>query len=341
MSIVTRAHLSTKSVIALAVGAALLASSLVLTVHAVSENNDAVDDSTNTLKVSPVRSDIKINPGQKKTVETIVTNLTDKEILIKAVTNDFIAGDERGTPALILDENEFAPTHSLKRFLGPIGNVKIPAGEAKSINVDITVPKDAQAGGYFGAVRFAPSAPDDGGQVNLSSSVASLILLRVPGDVVEKLDLTDFEVQQGGAVKAFFSSSNDLQASFRFQNSGNVQLGPFGKISVTNDLKDDELVYDTDFNTEDQRDVVLPDSARRWDVPLKEIGSFGKYTVSATFTYGEKNQTVEAKQSFWVIPWAVIISVIVAVLILIAIIVGIALFLKGYKKRILRGRGRF
>jgi len=326
--------------IALVVGVALLASSIVLTTHAVSDNNQ-VDNSTNTLKVSPVRSDIKINPGQKKTVETIVTNLTDSEILIKAVTNDFIAGDERGTPALILDEDEFAPTHSLKRFLGPVENVKIAPGEAKSINVDITVPKDAQAGGYFGAVRFAPGSTDDGGQVNLSASVASLILLRVPGDVVEDLDLTDFEVQQGGAAKAFFSSSNDLQAAFRFKNNGNVQLGPFGKISVTNDLKDDELVYDTDFNIQDQRDVVLPDSARRWDVPLKEIGSFGKYTVSATFTYGEKNQTVEATKSFWVIPWAVIIGAIVAALVLIAIIVGVVLFLRGYKKRILRSRSRF
>lgn len=341
MSIAKRAHLSGKMMIALAAGAVLLTSTFIATAYAVSDDNQGVDNSTNTLKVSPVRSDIKINPGQKKTVETIVTNLTDKEILIRAVTNDFIAGDERGTPALILDEKEFAPTHSLKRFLGPLEDVKIAPGEAKSINVDITVPKDAQAGGYFGAVRFAPSAPEDGGQVNLSASVASLILLRVPGDIVEKLELTDFEVQQGGSAKAFFSSSNDLQAAFRFKNDGNVQVGPFGKISVTNDLKDDELVYDTDFNVKDLRDVVLPDSARRWDVPLKEIGSFGKYTVSATFTYGEKNQTVEATKSFWVVPWAVIIGVVVAVLILIALIVGIVLFLKGYKKRILRGRGRF
>jgi hypothetical protein len=281
-------------------------------------NQVEAQSTANTLKVTPIRSDIQINPGERQVVRVTVSNLTSEEIFVKAIANDFIASpQEDGSPALILDENQFAPTHSLKRFMTPIENFSIPANEGRTIDVMITVPIEAQAGGYFGAVRFAPTTPDGGGQVNLSASVASLILLNVPGPAVEKLTLTDFEIRQGDKSGNDFRTANDLKAYFRFENSGNVQQGPFGKISVK---QGDKVVYETDFNSENPKDLVLPDSARRWEVPLKEIGEFGHYTVSATFTYGTKNQTIEVSQSFWVIPQYMIIAAIVIIVLLIAAI---------------------
>lgn len=294
----------------------------------------AADNSTNTLKVTPVRSDIEVQPGKTKIVQTTITNLTDKEISVRAIPNDFVAGDEEGSPALILDENEYAPTHSLKRFMKPLGDMTIPAKSAKTIDVEINVPATAQAGGYFGAVRFAPTSAADGGQVNLSASVASLILLTVPGDMVEKINLTEFNIKQGDKAGSYFTSSNDLTAAFRFENKGNVQIGPLGKISVK---KGNSIVYETDFNNKDQRDMILPDSARRWDVPLKKIGSFGRYTVTATFTYGKKNQTIDVERSFWVVPQGVIIATVVGVLFLLAVVISIVLFAKNRK---LSGGGR-
>lgn len=299
-------------------------------------SNSTTTNTANTLKISPVRSDIEIKPGESKKVQTFITNLTKGSITVKPIMNDFVAGDERGTPALILDEDKFAPTHSLKRFMKPLPNITVEAGKARTVDVTIVVPKDAQAGGYFGAIRFAPTTPDGGGQVNLSGSVASLILLSVPGPVVEKLDLTEFNIQQGGKSGSFFQSSNDLQATARFTSSSNIQLGPFGKLSVK---QGDKVVYDTDFNNKTPRDMILPDSARRWDFPLKNIDSFGYYTVSATFTYGAKNQTIEVEKSFWVVPWIVIAIAVGGVLLLILLIVGIWLFLRSYKRRVLRSHG--
>jgi hypothetical protein len=291
----------------------------------------------NTLKVSPVRTDITVKPGESTTVKTIVTNLTKADVIVSPIENDFVAGDESGTPSLILDASKFAPTHSLKRFMAPLTNVTIPANGSKTIEVVITVPANAQAGGYFGAVRFAPTTPDGGGQVNLSASVASLILLKVPGAIVEKLNLTNFDIQQNGQTGTNFRGSDNLQASFRFENKGNVQVSPFGKVSV---LKGDHVVYAADFNNRDPRDMVLPDSARRWNVPIKNVGSFGQYTVNAVFTYGDKNQTIEVTKSFWVVPQSLIIAIIVGVLVLIALIVGLILFLRGYKNRVLHSHGR-
>jgi len=297
-----------------------------------------VNNSTNTLKVSPVRRDVEIKPGESKKVQTTVTNLTDDPITVRPVENDFVAGDERGTPSLILDASKYAPTHSLKRFMTPLADVTIPAKEAKMIDVVITVPKNAQAGGYFGAVRFAPADPAGGGQVNLSASVATLILVNVPGKVVEKLALTDFNVQQKGETGDMFGTPDNLQLTARFENKGGMQEGPFGKISVVQD--DKKVVYEADFNNKDPRDMVLPDSARRWDVPLKNIGGFGHYTVTATFTYGKSNQSIEVSKSFWVIPQMLIIAAVVGLLVLIGLIVGAVMFLKSYKRRVLRKHGR-
>ncbi|MGV9001403.1 MAG: hypothetical protein ACOH18_00380 [Candidatus Saccharimonadaceae bacterium] len=291
----------------------------------------------NTLKVSPVRTDVSIKAGETGIVPVTITNLTGNDILVAPIENDFVQGDENGTPSIILDADKYAPTHSLKRFMTPLGNVTVPANGSAVVNVKITVPANAQSGGYFGALRFAPTTPDSGGQVNLSASVASLILLTVPGPVTEQLNLSEFSVQQGTSKGTDFRSSNDLKVVFRFENKGNIQEGPFGKISVTQGSK---VIYDYDFNQDTPREVVLPDGARKWEVPLKNIGDFGHYTVHATFTYGVKNESIDVTSSFWVIPMAYIIGAIIAVVLLIALIVWLIFFLKGRKRRAARRGAR-
>jgi len=290
-------------------------------------------NAANVLKIAPVRTDIQINPGQSKTIQVGVSNPTSQTIAITPVENDFVSADENGTPSLILDPNQYAPSHSLKRFLSPIAPVTIAPGKSAAIKVVITVPKDAQAGGYFGAIRFTPTSPDGGGQVNLSANAASLILLTVPGPVTEQMNLTNFEVQQKGKTASLFNSPDNLTAFVRFENKGNIQEGPFGKIAVK---KGSTIVYEGDFNIDQPRDMVLPDGARRWDVPLKNISKFGHYTVIATFTYGQNNTTIEVQRTFWVIPVLAFIAAGAGILILAAIVFGIWFFLRSYKRRILR-----
>jgi hypothetical protein len=314
---------------ALAIVLAVLLSALIST-HSFAQSTSG-NNAANTIKVTPVRSDIQVKPGESKAVQVTVSNLTSKSISVTPVANDFIAGDDRGTPALILDADKYAPSHSLKRFMGVLSTATIPAKQSKTFNVIITVPKDAQAGGYFGAIRFAPTDPDGGGQVNLSASVASLILLTVPGDVIEKLRLDNFDVQQNGVNGNFFNIPNNLQTSFSFENQGNLQIGPYGRISVKNGNK---VVYENDFNNKNPQDVILPDSSRRWEVPLKNIGAFGHYEVLATFTYGATNQTIEVTKSFWVIPtWMIIAAIALVVVLIGAVVLTILLVRRSHKRR--------
>ncbi len=295
-----------------------------------------VQNSTNTLRISPVRTDITIAPGSTGKVTVTISNITGTAVALKPIENDFVSGDEKGTPSIILDENSYSPTHSLKRFMVPLKNITVPANGSADVVVNIVVPKTAQAGGYFGALRFAPTNPDGSLNVNVGASVASLILMTVPGDLVEKLTVTNFDIQQNGGTAGNFRTPDDLTLFLRFKNDGNVQLAPFGKIYVK---KGDKIVYSTNFNTEDPKAAILPDSARRWeDIKLGGFGKFGKYTVGATFGYGSKGQTIEIKKTIWIIPSTYIYGALIALAVLIGLIVFVVIFLKGYKKRVLRGR---
>lgn len=292
----------------------------------------------NTLKISPVRTDIEIVPGAKKVVQITATNLDTTPVTVRPVANDFVAGDERGTPALILDDAIYAPTHSLKRFMSPLQQTTIPAQSSKTINVVVSVPQNAQAGGYFGSLRLLPVNAEGGGQVNLSPSIASLILLKVPGAIVEDLRMTDFKVGHDDSSGFYFKTPNNLRFSFRFENKGNVQTAPLGSIAIQ---RGGDVMYEDAFNTQSPHDTILPDSARRWDIPIRDIGPIGYYTATATFTYGESNQTVTVKKNFLVAPlWVVIVAGVVVLLLVGGVVFGATFAIKRFNGRVARKRSR-
>ncbi len=290
------------------------------------------------LRISPLRSELSIKPGETGKVTVYLQNLTTQTVNFKAINNDFIAGSkEDGMPDIILDENEYAPIHSLKRFMQPIENMQLAPGERKAVDVVINVPQNAQAGGYFGAIRFAPALADGSSSVSVSGSVTSLILMTVPGNLVENLSVKQFGVQQNGKTATRFSNSKDIKALIRLENKGNVHVAPFGEVFVE---KGKKVIYSAKINDTTPKGLILPDSVRKWEVPLKDIGSFGKYKVTAVVSYGGSNQTMTMEQTIWIIPAAFIIGAIVILLAIIVIVFLIVKSLKAYKQRILRGARR-
>lgn len=290
----------------------------------------------NSLKISPLRTDLTISKGGTGVAKVDVTNLTKNTVVLKAIENDFVAGDEKGTPAIILDENSYAPSHSLKRFMTAIPNVTLAPTQTQEVVVTVRVPSSAQAGGYFGALRFAPASLN-GSTLSVGTSLASLILLTVPGPTTEQLTLTNFDVQQNGGSASNFRNPNDLSLLLRFENKGNLQEAPFGQINV---LKGKKIVFTTNFNRAEPKNDILPDSARRWNIPIKGLGKFGKYTVSGTFGYGSKGQTINVQKTVWIIPTTVIMIALGAFVAVIAIGVVFWLFVRSYKRKILRSSRR-
>jgi hypothetical protein len=295
--------------------------------------------SANGMKVGPVRTDLVMNPGETKSVPVYVQNITGANEALKPLVNDFTADNtETGTPALLLN-GEINKAHGLKQYISAPGTFTVAPGDQKSIDVTITLPKDIAPGGYYAAVRFTQASLSTANNVNLAASVGSLILVRVAGDVTEQMSIASFSVSKGdkGKASSFLTTNKGLQANVRFKNSGNVQEQPFGKVTLK---KGSKVISSTEINDFFPRGNVLPDSIRKFTVPLKKVGSFGKYTIVGSFGYGQKSQLVTAETSFYVIPLAMIILIVVIILLILFLIFVLPRMIRNYNARVLRRAGR-
>lgn len=292
----------------------------------------------NGLKISPVRTDITVSPGQSQTVTVNIQNVTNAPAELQVFVNDFVADrNETGQPAIILDNNKFAPSHSLKRYIAPIPNVSLQPNEQKAITVNITIPKDAAGGGYYGAIRFAPASADSSKNVTLSASLGSLILVRVPGDIKDDLRLISLDVRRGNSAQVLFTSNKNLKAAVRFENKGNIQEQPFGKVILK---KGSKVLQTIEVNNTDPRGNILPDSIRRFEVDLNKVGSFGKYTIQGNFGYGDSGQLLSGQTTFYVVPLALIILSFVLLLTVLFLIFGLPRLVRRYNRSVVRKASR-
>jgi len=293
----------------------------------------------NALRISPVRQDLTIKPGASQTVDIYVQNLTPSPVTLQAIINDFTASnDESGTPSILLNANSYAPSHGLKRYIQSVSNITLHPNEQKDVKVTIAIPKDAAGGGYFGAVRFAPTSADSSKNVSLTASVGSLLLVTVPGNITEKLSVASFNVATADPktgvfkVNSFFTSNKGINAFMRFSNIGNVQLEPFGRLQLK---KSGKVVASYEVNNTDPRGNVLPDSIRHFATPLPGVGSFGKYTLEGNFGYGTKGQLLTASTTFYVVPIPLMAGVLGVIIIVLLLIFVVPRVIRAYNRRII------
>jgi hypothetical protein len=295
----------------------------------------------NALKVSPVRLDLVMDPGTTKHLDLTVKNLTSVTATLHPAANDFTAsGDESGRPNIMLDENEFAPSHSLKRFVQSMSDFTLKPNEERNIRVTVVVPKDAAGGGYYGAVRFSPADPSGDRNVNLSASVGTLILLKVNGNIRESLQVASFDVRKGskGKPSTFFTSNKGLVGMARFENDGNVQVEPFGSVTLK---RFGTVVSNFQINAEDDiRASVLPDSIRRFEANLDKVGSFGKFTLEGNFGYGSSGQLLTHKATFYVVPVPMIVGALGLLVALFVLVKYVPKMIRAYNRRVIRKAGR-
>lgn len=319
----------------------LLATGLVLfvgptSVYAASQQSSA----TNGYTLSPVRTDLTVSPGTHEVVTIYIQNASSATEHLQVIVDDFEApSNESGYPALLLNGSD-APEHSLKQFVSvPDSTFTLQPKQQEAVNVIISVPKGTAGGGYYGAIRFAPVGAAGGKNVNLSASVASLVLLTVPGNLDEQLSIASFGVSQGNSTQThdIFISNKNLQAQIRFQNSGNIQEQPIGNVI----LKRGSTVLKTyAVNNSSSPGNVLPDSIRRFTVTLTKVGWYGKYKAEANFAYGSKGQVLTAVSTFYVIPLLFIILAILLILLIVFIIFGMPRLIRAYNRRIIARANR-
>lgn len=273
--------------------------------------------SGNGFRISPVRQEFTIEKGKSDVLNMTLENPADAPTTARAIVNDFIASDkEDGEPRLILDDSAEAPKNSFKTLVQPIGDVQLGPKEKKEITVTIKIPENAHSGGYYGAVRFAPVSQETGpGNVGLTASVGTIVLVRVPGNLTERLDLLELTSGQNGKAKSFITSG-DVSVITRLKNEGDIHVKPFGKLVVKNMFG--KVVYEGEFNvgdTEDSRANILPGSTRKFENAIGKQSLLGRYTIEANLGFSQgSGDLISAKTSFWYMPvWALIVLLLIVV----------------------------
>jgi hypothetical protein len=271
--------------------------------------------SSNGFRISPLRNELTIEKGKTQTVNVSVENPSSINFKAKAVVNDFLASvNEDGQPELLLD-GSFAPTHSLKRLVTDPPIVSFGPNERKEIQISISIPINAAAGGYYGAVRFLPADAKNSANVSLTASVGSLFLVNVPGNIKEHLTLEQFGAATNGKVKNLITSGS-VSIVTRLKNDGDTHEKPFGKIQVKNSKG--KVIAEQEINNIEPQSNILPSSIRKFETKIPNTKWLGHYTVTAGYGYTPSNgELITAKTSFWYIPlWlvAVFMTAVVSVM---------------------------
>lgn len=271
----------------------------------------------NGLSITPTRFEFVIERGGNELVDIQIKNVTDKDILAKAFLNDFEPDGNTGNPKLIIDSTEQSSS-SIKDFVVGLDDVLVKVGETVQVNVPVQIPEDAAPGAYYGAVRFqssSPNATDDNSespQVSLNASVAVLVLIEVPGDITEKIELSSVGAYLNDKKGSLFTNKPNM-VGIEVNNLGNGFSKPFGKVIINGPWGTGE-VASYELNNTSPKGNVLPKSKRLFMDNLGGIKWPGKYSINANISHGRGGQILSTNVSFWYIPsWLVILLSVVLI----------------------------
>ena len=194
---------------------------------------------TAALSVSPPTSSLNATPGTASTQKIGLDNISDETRNVTVLVQNFSAVGEQGQAQLNTGEGPYALAQWIT--VSPASATLEPNGH-QDFEVSINVPQNAPPGGHFGAIVFSPNAGEASGGAALSvvSQVTSLILLRVPGDAIEKASVAGVNLcrLKGEATtcdkSSGFFQKGPVTLTARLRNEGNVQIQPQGTVTIYN-----------------------------------------------------------------------------------------------------------
>jgi hypothetical protein len=258
------------------------------------------------ISISPPTFELSANPGDTVQNTIRVTNLSSSPLTVGTTARNFTAVGEEG--AVGLTEEEIAFSLASWITVDPPEATIDPNGDF-IFTFTITVPPNAEPGGHFGSVVFmmGGAAPDQTGAA-IRQEVASLVLLRVAGQVNEDAHILSFTTPET------FYEYGPVSFDIRIKNEGNVHVKPTGTITIT-----DILGRQVD-QVQIEPKNALPDSIRRLEATWDNKILIGRYTATAVLNYGRDGETMTATTTFSGFPYKVGGLIILAALILLAIL---------------------
>jgi hypothetical protein len=282
--------------------------------------------------VDPNRQEISGDPGSVISSQFNVTNTTSQPQTFYISVQNFEAADETGNPKFV-DTKE-----GLSIWTSFPASVTAAAHGIVNIPFKVTIPKDADPGGYSAGIFAATQPPSaDSSNVSIGSRVGMLLLFDVNGNITDSISILEFGTQ--GQHR--FYSMLPIDFYYRFQNSGADRIKPLGDVLIVNMFGHTTKILDANWVDGN----VLPKSIRRFESGWFRDGgyvneapavfptnlphlsffgaakaelinfAFGLYTAHLNLAYGNTIQkSAIATFTFFIFPWQLIIIVVVLLL---------------------------
>lgn len=292
----------------------------------------AQQDATNRggILVSPALVEKDVIPGEEKSIEIKVENLTGEDIQLYLGTTDFVNDpDESGAPKYI-DAPGPQSLSNWVRFSSD--KIVVDANTRQSVEITLVVPEDAEPGSHYGAVVFTKEGPKTTGglSVGYNYEVATLLFANVAGETTDTGNVVGFETDRS------WYETPPVNFITRFENTGNVVSKPLGLIEIYNIAGVKEGVIQIN----DKFGATLPGATRKYEVtwnPDKWLGfipRMGRYQAEGLLSYGSPETTTKlGPVTFWLIP---INAILFVCLLIFGAIILLWLLLRMYERRIIK-----
>jgi len=290
------------------------------------------------LTVSPPRIEVFTDAGKIYEGKFLLLNEQLEEKTFYSTFENFESKGEEGTPSFTI------ATEGLATWIEAPSQITLKGGEQKEIKYKIRVPNNTENGGYFAAIFWGTSPPQQQGgtQVSVGAKVGILILLRVGENISEGGGLLEFSTKDN---KRFFTSL-PISFIYRFKNQGGDRLKPIGELKIKNSIG----LTAAELLANPSEGNILPGSIRKFtvdwepkieDQELKENAegffqiakkqwqdfTFGIYKAKLSLEYGRKvKETAQDSYYFFVFPWQLL-----SLLVIVIVVAGYILR-KGLKK---------
>lgn len=251
-----------------------------------------------------------IDPGASADDQVVLTNFSSRATTFTLYTGDGVV-DDGGT--FDIGAAGDTPTDSGSWIaLGPVDGaqpdadgrlvLQVAAESSVLVPLTITVPADATPGDHPAGVVAELAAGE--GAVQLASRVGVRVHLRVAGDVVADLRVTDVQARWVPSWNPF--ATGTVHLSYDIENAGNVRLG-----SATSTASHREILPG--------RAVTVEADLRAWPA----VRSTGQIEVRPGVVGDDALAVVLLTESsgfgVWTVPWAqlALVAVVVALLLVV------------------------
>jgi hypothetical protein len=269
---------------------------------------------SHSLRVSPVKVELTLDPGETARQTAKVQNQGDTTFTVNVDVADYSVLPD----ASFVFSDPGHESYSCAKWIsiGPRYFRLVP-GEVREYPIDVRVPLNAEPGGNYGCVLFSVTSNAPKAGLTLNGRVGSLFLLTVSGA----------EPREEGVVGAFSVRkpllSRQTDSQLTFVNKGNVHLNVIQTVAYTNflGLPVGKVVS--------APVTVLPGSKRylqsRWMAPY-----FGWFEARSSVNYGPRLDTYNAwaessKVAFWVVsPEAIAVVALFVIVVASAAAGGVA-----------------